>query len=202
MAKNMQPVAKRCRALGISPASMGYYKKNTEMRKPGGQMRKKKSEYATQLQEKQKVKFVYGIMEKQFRMYYEKAARMPGKTGDELLSLIERRLDNVAYRLGFAMTRREARQLVSHAHFTVNGQKVDIPSYLVKAGDVIEVKESSRSSVKFKRLLGEDAPSVLVPQWLDRQKDALKGTVTRLPVREDINDMPIEEHLIVELYSK
>ncbi len=180
---------------------MGYAKKTTE-RNSGNQVRKKKSEYALQLQEKQKVKFVYGIMENQFRMYYEKAARMPGKTGDELLILIERRLDNVAYRLGFAMTRREARQLVSHAHFTVNGQKVDIPSYLVKVGDVIEVKESSRSSVKFKRLLGEDAPSVLVPQWLDRQKDALKGTVTRLPVREDINDMPIEEHLIVELYSK
>ena len=201
MAKNMQPVAKRCKALGISPAAMGYAKKTTE-RNSGNQVRKKKSEYALQLQEKQKVKFVYGIMEKQFRAYYEKAARMPGKTGDELLSLIERRLDNVVYRLGFAMTRREARQLVSHAHFTVNGQKVNIPSYLVKVGDVIEVKESSRSSVKFKRLLGEDAPSVLVPQWLDRQKDALKGTVSRLPVREDINDMPIEEHLIVELYSK
>ena len=201
MAKNMQPVAKRCKALGISPAAMGYAKKTTE-RNSGNQVRKKKSEYALQLQETQKVKFVYGIMEKQFRAYYEKAARMPGKTGDELLSLIERRLDNVVYRLGFAMTRREARQLVSHAHFTVNGQKVNIPSYLVKAGDVIEVKESSRSSVKFKRLLGEDAPSVLVPQWLDRQKDALKGTVSRLPVREDINDLPIEEHLIVELYSK
>jgi len=201
MAKNMQPVAKRCKALGISPAAMGYAKKTTE-RNSGNQMRKKKSEYALQLQEKQKVKFVYGIMEKQFRMYYEKAARMPGKTGEELLSLIERRLDNVVYRLGFAMTRREARQLVSHAHFTVNGKKVNIPSYLVRVGDVIEVKDTSRSSVKFKRLLGEDAPVVLVPQWLDRQKDALKGTVTRLPVREDINDMPIEEHLIVELYSK
>ena len=201
MAKNMQPVAKRCKALGISPAAMGYAKKTTE-RNSGNQVRKKKSEYALQLQEKQKVKFVYGIMEKQIHAYYEKAARMSGKTGDELLSLIERRLDNVVYRLGFAMTRREARQLVSHAHFTVNGQKVNIPSYLVKVGDVIEVKESSRSSVKFKRLLGEDAPSVLVPQWLDRQKDALKGTVSRLPVREDINDMPIEEHLIVELYSK
>ncbi len=201
MAKNMQPVAKRCKALGISPAAMGYAKKTTE-RNSGNQMRKKKSEYALQLQEKQKVKFVYGIMEKQFRMYYEKAARMPGKTGEELLSLIERRLDNVVYRLGFAMTRREARQLVSHAHFTVNGKKVNIPSYLVRVGDVIEVKDTSRSSVKFKRLLGEDAPVVLVPQWLDRQKDTLKGTVTRLPVREDINDMPIEEHLIVELYSK
>ena len=201
MAKNMQPIAKRCKALGISPAVMGYAKKTTE-RNSANQVRKKKSEYALQLQEKQKVKFVYGIMEKQFRMYYEKAARMPGKTGDELLGLIERRLDNVVYRLGFAMTRREARQLVSHAHFTVNGQKVDIPSLLVKAGDVIEVKESSRSSVKFKRLLGEDAPVVLVPQWLSRDKNELKGSVTRLPVREDVNDMPIEEHLIVELYSK
>ena len=200
MAKNMQPIAKRCKALGISPAAMGYSKKTTE-RNPGGQMRKKKSEYALQLQEKQKVKFVYGVMEKQFRMYYEKAARMSGKTGEDLLSLLERRLDNVVYRLGLAMTRREARQLVSHAHFTVNGVKVDIPSYLVKVGDVIEVKDSSRSSVKFKRLLGEDAPVVLVPQWLEREKNALKGTVTRLPVREDI-DLPIEEHLIVELYSK
>ena len=127
---------------------------------------------------------------------------MPGKTGEELLVLIERRLDNVVYRLGFAATRRQARQLVSHAHFTVNGKKVNIPSYLVKAGDVIEVKDASRSSAIFKRLVGEDAPVVLVPQWLEREKNALKGTVTRMPVREDINDMPIEEHLIVELYSK
>ena len=200
MAKNMQPVAKRCKALGISPADMGYAKKTTE-RNSGNQVRKKKSEYALQLQEKQKVKFVYGIMEKQFRSYYEKAARMPGKTGDMLLSLIERRLDNVIYRLGFAATRRQARQLVSHAHFTVNGKKVNIPSYLIRVGDVIEVKESSRSSVQFKRLTAEDAPVVLVPQWLDRDKNSLKGTVTRLPVREDV-DMPIEEHLIVELYSK
>ena len=200
MAKNMQPVAKRCKALGISPADMGYAKKTTE-RNSGNQVRKKKSEYALQLQEKQKVKFVYGIMEKQFRAYYEKAARMPGKTGDELLSLIERRLDNVVYRLGFAATRRQARQLVSHAHFTVNGKKVNIPSYLVRVGDVIEVKESSRSSVQFKRLTAEDAPVVLLPQWLERDKNSLKGTVTRLPVREDV-DMPIEEHLIVELYSK
>ena len=200
MAKNMQPVAKRCKALGISPADMGYAKKTTE-RNSGNQVRKKKSEYALQLQEKQKVKFVYGIMEKQFRSYYEKAARMPGKTGDMLLSLIERRLDNVVYRLGFAATRRQARQLVSHAHFTVNGKKVNIPSYLVRTGDVIEVKESSRSSVQFKRLTAEDAPVVLLPQWLEREKNSLKGTVTRLPVREDV-DMPIEEHLIVELYSK
>ena len=200
MAKNMQPIAKRCKALGISPAVMGYAKKETK-RNPGGQMRKKKSEYAIQLNEKQKVKFVYGILEKQFRMYYEKASAMSGKTGENLLTLVERRLDNVIYRLGFAMTRREARQLVNHAHFTVNGKKVNIPSYQVKAGDVIEVIESSRSSVKFSKLLGEEAPVVLLPSWLERDKNALKGTVTKLPVREDI-DVPIAEHLIVELYSK
>ena len=200
MAKNMQPVAKRCKALGISPAAMGYNKKNTE-RGAGNQMRKKKSEYALQLQEKQKVKFVYGILEKQFHSYYEKAIRMPGETGENLLILVERRLDNVVYRLGFAMTRREARQLVNHGHFTVNGKKVNIPSYLVKVGDVIEVKESSRQSVKFKRFVGEDAIIVNVPQWLDKEKNTLKGTVDKMPAREDI-DLPIEEHLIVELYSK
>ena len=200
MAKNMQPIAKRCHALGISPAVMGYAKKTTN-RNPGSQMRRKKGEYALQLQEKQKVKFVYGILEKQFRSYYEKATRMSGKTGENLLILVERRLDNVVYRLGFAMTRREARQLVNHGHFTVNGQRVDIPSYLVKPGDVVEVAEKSRSSVKFKRLTGEDAVMVTPPQWLEREKNALKGTVTKLPAREDI-DMPIEEHLIVELYSK
>ena len=200
MAKNMQPVAKRCKALGISPADMGYAKKTTE-RNSGNQVRKKKSEYALQLSEKQKVKFVYGIMEKQFHSYYEKASRMPGKSGENLLTLIERRLDNVVFRLGFAMTRREARQLVSHGHFTVNGQRVDIPSYLVKVGDVIEVREKSRASVKFKRLLGEDAIAVNVPKWLDHAKNTLEGKVVALPVREDI-DFPVEEHLIVELYSK
>ena len=200
MARNMQPIAKRCKALNLSPAAMGYAKKNTN-RNPKGQMRKKQSEYALQLTEKQKVKFVYGIMEKQFHMYYEKASRMPGKTGENLLTLIERRLDNVVYRLGFAMTRREARQLVTHGHFTVNGKRVNIPSYLVSAGDVIEVAEKSRSSVKFKRLTGEDAVVVMVPQWLEREKNSLKGTVTRMPLREDI-DLPVEEHLIVELYSK
>ena len=200
MAKNTQPVAKRCKALGISPTVMGYSKKETN-RNPGGQMRKKKSEYALQLAEKQKVKFVYGILEKQFRSYYEKASRMPGKTGENLLVLVERRLDNAVYRLGFAMTRREARQLVNHGHFTVNGRKVNIPSYLVKVGDVIEVKESSRQSVKFKRFVGEDAIIVNVPQWLEKEKNTLKGTVSKMPAREDI-DMPIEEHLIVELYSK
>ena len=144
MARNMQPIAKRCKALNLSPAAMGYAKKNTN-RNPKGQMRKKQSEYALQLTEKQKVKFVYGIMEKQFHMYYEKASRMPGKTGENLLTLIERRLDNVVYRLGFAMTRREARQLVTNGHFTVNGQRVDIPSFLVKVGDVIEVREKTPS---------------------------------------------------------
>ena len=200
MAKNMQPIAKRCKALGISPAVMGYSKKETK-RNPGGQMRKKKSEYAIQLNEKQKVKFVYGILEKQFRMYYEKATGMPGKTGENLLQLVERRLDNVVYRLGFAQTRREARQLTTHGHFTVNGQRVDIPSYLVKTGDVIEVREKSRASVKFKRLLGEDAPVVNLPKWLTRDKNTLQGTVAAMPARDDI-DFPVEEHLIVELYSK
>ena len=200
MAKNMQPIAKRCKALGISPTVMGYSKKETK-RNSGGQMRKKKSEYAIQLNEKQKVKFVYGILEKQFHMYYEKASRMPGKTGENLLTLVERRLDNVVYRLGFATTRREARQLVTHGHFTVNGQRVDIPSFLVKVGDVIEVREKSRSSVKFKRLLGEDAIQVNVPKWLDHAKNTLQGKVVAMPARDDI-DFPVEEHLIVELYSK
>ena len=175
MARNMQPIAKRCKALNLSPAAMGYAKKTTT-RKDGGNMRKKKSEYAMQLTEKQKVKFVYGIMEKQFHMYYEKASRMQGKTGENLLTLIERRLDNVVYRLGFAKTRREARQLATHGHFTVNGQRVDIPSYLVKTGDVIEVREKSRGSVKFKSLVGEDAPVVNLPsRWKH-------FTVSSLPV--------------------
>ena len=203
MAKNMQPIVKRCKQLDISPAVMGYtYKtKSSTIRNPKGQMRKKQSEYGAQLNEKQKVKFIYGILEKQFRMYYEKAAKAPGITGEVLLSTIERRLDNVVYRLGFAMTRREARQAVNHGHFTVNGKRVDIPSYLVRVGDVIEVCEKSRSSVQFKRLTGEDAPIFTVPQWLDRDKNTLKGTVTKMPSREDI-DYPVEEHLIVELYSK
>ena len=200
MARNMQPIAKRCKALGISPAVMGYAKKETN-RNPGGQMRKKKSEYGIQLNEKQKVKFIYGILEKQFHDYYEAAAAAPGKTGDNLLITVERRLDNVVYRMGFAMTRRQARQLVSHAHFTVNGKKVNIPSYLVKAGDVIEVAESSRSSEVFKRVVGQDAPMFLLPAWLAREKNTLKGTVVTLPAREDI-DMPIEEHLNADLYSK
>ncbi len=197
----MQPVAKRCKALGISPATMGYAKKNTT-RDPKGQTRRKQSEYAMQMAEKQKVKFVYGILEKQFRAYYEKAARAQGNTGEILLTMIERRLDNVVYRLGFAMTRREARQAVTHGHFTVNGRRVNIPSYLVKVGDVIEVCDKSRQSPKFKRFVGEDAIIVTTPQWLDRgDKDLLRGTVIQAPAREDI-DLPIEEHFIVELYSK
>ncbi|MGI5888235.1 MAG: 30S ribosomal protein S4 [Oscillospiraceae bacterium] len=200
MAKNNQPVAKRCKALGLSPAVLGYSKKNTT-RNSQNQRRRKQSEYAQQLTEKQKVKFVYGILEKQFRTYYDKAAKMPGKTGENLLTSIERRLDNVVFRLGFAMTRREARQLVNHGHFTVNGKTINIPSYQVSEGDVIEVKDRSKNSVIFKRLVGEDAPAVTTPQWLDREKDSLKGKVLRLPVREDI-DFPVEEHLIVELYSK
>ena len=198
MARNTQPIVKRCKTLGIEPGVMGYSKTTNRNPNPN---RKKKSEYGIQLNEKQKVKFVYGILEKQFRSYYEKATKMPGKTGDNLLILVERRLDNVVYRMGFAMTRRQARQLVNHGHFTVNGKKVNIPSYLVKAGDVIEVAESSRSSEVFKRLMGQDAPVFLQPAWMEREKDALKGTVTRLPAREDI-DVPVEEHLIVELYSK
>ena len=179
---------------------MGYEKKNTT-RNSNGNVRKKQSEYASQMKEKQKVKFIYGVLEKQFHNAYLKAEAMPGKTGENLLQLMERRLDNVVYRMGFAMTRRQARQLVSHAHFTVNGKKVNIPSYLVKAGDVIEVAESSRSAECFKRLLGQDAPGFLQPVWMEREKNALKGTSTRLPAREEI-DVPVEEHLIVELYSK
>ncbi len=199
MAKNMQPIAKRCKALGISPGDMGYAKKLTE-RNSGNKMRKKKSEYALQLQEKQKVKFVYGIMEKQFRRYYDKAVRMPGKTGEELLSLIERRLDNVVYRLGFAMTRREARQLVSHAHFTLNGKKVNIPSIQLKAGDVVAISEKSRKSEKFKAVLEANSAKPM-PKWLDVNRETAEGRVINLPEREDI-DLPVEEHLIVELYSK
>lgn len=203
MARNMQPIVKRCKTLDISPAVMGYTAKTKSetIRNPKGQARRKQSEYAMQLQEKQKVKFIYGILEKQFRAYYEKAAKAPGITGENLLVTIERRLDNVVFRLGFVMTRREARQAVSHGHFTVNGRRVDIPSYLVSPGDVIEVREGSRNSVMFKRLLGEDAIFITAPQWLAREKNTLKGTVTKLPAREDI-DFPVEETLIVELYSK
>ncbi len=199
MAKNRQPIAKHCKALGISPAAMGYYKKNTT-RNSNSQVRKKKSEYATQLQEKQKVKFVYGVLEKQFRGYYEKAVRMPGKAGDNLLIQLESRLDNVVFRLGYAATRREARQLVNHGHFTVNGKKVNIPSYQVKPGMVIALKESSRSIERFKVNVENNAYHV-IPRWLEFDKDNLVGKVVAAPTREDI-DLPVEEHLIVELYSK
>ena len=198
MAKNMQPVLKRCRTLGVSPAAMGYSK--TSNKNPGGQRRAKKSEYATQMTEKQKVKFVYGIQEKQFRNYYEKAARMPGNTGDNLLTLVERRLDNVVYRLGYANSRRQARQLVNHGHFTVNGNRVNIPSFLVKPGDVVAVCEKSVSNAFFKALKEADA-FVAAPKWLDRDKNNLVGKVIAMPTQADI-DFEIAVHLIVELYSR
>ena len=198
MAKNTQPVLKRCRTLGVSPAAMGYSKQSN--RNPGGKRRTKKSEYGTQLTEKQKVKFVYGILEKQFRMYYEKAERMNGNTGEILLSLVERRLDNVVYRLGFASTRREARQLVNHGHYTVNGKSVNIPSYLVDVNDVIAVSEKSSSNNRFKKMK-EDVTFVAAPKWLERDKNNLTGKVIALPARDDI-DFEIAENLIVELYSK
>lgn len=200
MAKNTQPIAKRCKALGISPAVMGYAKKNTT-RNANTNVRKKQSEYAMQMKEKQKVKFIYGVLEKQFFNYFTEAARRQGQTGENLLVMLESRLDNVVFRLGFAATRRDARQLVSHAHFTVNGKKVNIPSYQVKAGDVIEVKESSRSSVRFSKLVGPDAAVTIVPAWLSREAGTLKATVVKLPVRSDV-DFEVAEHLIVELYSK
>ena len=198
MAKNTQPVLKRCRTLGVSPAAMGYSKQSN--RNPGGKRRTKKSEYGTQLTEKQKVKFVYGILEKQFRMYYEKAERMNGNTGEILLSLVERRLDNVVYRLGFASTRREARQLVNHGHYTVNGKSVTIPSYLVDVNDVIAVSEKSSSNNRFKKMKEDDA-FIAAPKWLERDKNNLTGKVIALPARDDI-DFEIAENLIVELYSK
>ena len=198
MAKNTQPILKRCRTLGVSPAAMGYSKSSNK--NPGGQRRTKKSEYGLQLQEKQKVRFVYGILEKQFRMYYEKAERMGGNTGNNLLQLVERRLDNVVYRLGFAATRREARQLVNHGHFAVNGKRVDIPSYLVSLNDVIAVCEKSASNNRFKKMK-EDNAFVAAPKWLDRDKNNLSGKVIAMPTKDDI-DFEIAEHLIVELYSK
>jgi small subunit ribosomal protein S4 len=199
MAKNRQPIAKHAKALGISPATMGYTKKETT-RNSNNQTRKKKSEYATQLQEKQKVKFIYGVLEKQFRGYYEKAERMTGKTGDNLLIQLESRLDNVVFRLGYAATRREARQMVNHGHFTVNGKKVNIPSYQVKPGMVIALKESSRGIERFKMNLEANAYHV-IPRWLEFDAANMIGKVVAVPTREDI-DFPVEERLIVELYSK
>ena len=198
MAKNMQPYLKRCRTLGISPAVMGVNKESN--RNPGPQRKSKKSEYALQLNEKQKVKFIYGVLEKQFRSYYEKAARMKGNTGDELMTLLERRLDNVVFRLGLANTRREARQLVNHGHFTIDGKRVNIPSYLVKVGQTVAVCEKSRSNAKFKKVV-EDDKFVAAPKWLDRDKNNLQGKVIAMPARDDI-DFEIAENLIVELYSR
>lgn len=195
MAKNMQPVLKRCRALGIEPGVMGVHKSSN--RDPL-KARRKKSEYGQQLNEKQKLKFIYGVLEKQFHKYYLAATKREGITGEMLLQILESRLDNVVFRLGLASTRREARQLVSHAHFTLNGKKVNIPSILVKPGDVIAVREKSRSSVKFVSLMEKD---VIVPKWLDMNKDTMEGRVVALATREDI-EYPVEEHLIVEYYSK
>ena len=197
MAKNTQPVLKRCKTLGLSPAVLGYSKSTKRQPK---QTRRKQSEYGMQLNEKQKVKFIYGVLEKQFHHYYEKAERKQGITGEILLQELERRLDNVVFRMGFGNTRREARQLVNHGHFTVNGKRVNIPSYLVKTGDVIAVCENSCSATRFKKMKEDDA-FVAAPKWLDRDKNTLSGKVLALPARDDI-DFEIAEHLIVELYSK
>lgn len=199
MAKNMQPYLKRCRTLGISPSVMGVNKESN--RNPGPQRKSKKSEYALQLNEKQKVKFIYGVLEKQFRSYYEKAARMKGNTGDELITLLERRLDNVVFRMGLANTRREARQLVNHGHFTINGQRVNIPSYLVKVGETVAVCEKSRSNAKFKKVVEEDK-FVAAPKWMEKSKNApLEAKIVALPTHADL-DFEVAVNLIVELYSK
>ena len=199
MAKNMQPYLKRCRTLGISPSVMGVNKESN--RNPGPQRKSKKSEYALQLNEKQKVKFIYGVLEKQFHSYYEKAARMKGNTGDELMTLLERRLDNVVFRLGLANTRREARQLVNHGHFTIDGKRVNIPSYLVKVGQTVAVCEKSRSNAKFKKVV-EDDKFVAAPKWIEKSKNApLEGKIIAMPGRDDV-DFEVAVNLIVELYSK
>ena len=199
MARNIQPIAKRCKALGISPAELGYAKKTTN-RNPKGQMRRKQSEYGRQLNEKQKVKFVYGVLERQFKNYFEMAERRPGQTGENLLAILESRLDNVVFRLGFAMTRPEARQLVSHGHVLVNGRKVNIPSFLVKPGMVITLKDSSKSLEKIKANL-EGTSFRATPKWIEYDANNMTAKVLAVPAREDI-DLPVEEHLIVELYSK
>ena len=197
MAINRQPVLKRCKTLGINPATMGIDKSSNRNPKQG---RKKQSEYGLQLNEKQKVKFIYGVLEKQFRKYYVMATKKQRITGEMLLQILESRLDNVVFRLGLANTRREARQIVNHGHITVNGQKVDIPSYLVKPGDVIAVREKSKNSVRIKEIVETNANRV-VPKWLSMDKNTLTGKVITLAARDDI-DYEVEEHLIVELYSK
>ena len=197
MAKNTQPVLKRCKTLGLSPAVLGYSKSTKRQPK---QSRRKQSEYGMQLNEKQKVKFIYGVLEKQFHAYYEKAERKQGITGEILLQELERRLDNVVFRMGFANTRREARQLVNHAHFTVNGKRVNIPSYQVKPGDVVAVSEKSRSTTKFKSLLEENGKKAC-PKWIEKANDSFEGKIVAMPARDDI-DYDVAEYLIVELYSK
>ena len=195
MAVNKDPILKRCRSLQLDPSHMGIYKESN--RKPQ-QSFKKMSEYGLQLREKQRAKFIYGVLERQFSTAFKKAASKKGITGENLLIMLEERLDNVVFRMGLATTRREARQLVVHSHFTVNGKKVNIPSYIVKAGDVIKVKEKSQSSPKFKEI---KEMQVGVPAWLSVDRDKLEGKVLADPTRDQI-DTPIEERLIVELYSK
>ena len=197
MARNMQPIVKRCKTLGIEPSVMGYDKSTNRNPK---QSRKKQSEYGIQLNEKQKVKFIYGILEKQFRKYYVMASKQAGITGQNLLQILESRLDNVVFRLGLANTRKEARQIVNHGHILVNGAKVDIPSYLVKAGDVVAVREKSKSSARMKEIVEANEKRV-IPKWLSMDKNKLEGKVLQLSDRDDI-DYDVAEHLIVELYSK
>ena len=196
MAVNRVPVLKRCRSLGLEPAYLGYDKKSNRTARTG----KKMSEYGLQLREKQKAKFIYGVLEKPFRNYYKKADRMKGMTGENLMTMLESRLDNVVFRMGFARTRREARQIVDHKHVLVNGKCVNIPSYQVKAGDVIEIKENKKSSQRYKDIV-EVTGGRLTPEWIDADLEALKGTVKEVPTREAI-DVPVDEVQIVELYSK
>ena len=197
MAVNRVPVLKRCRSLNLDPVFLGYDKKSNRTSARAG---KKMSEYGLQLREKQKAKFIYGVLEKPFRNYYEKADRMKGLTGENLMVMLERRLDSVIFRMGFARTRREARQIVGHKHVLVNGKCINIPSYLIKAGDVIEIREKSKSLQRYKDIV-EVTGGRLTPEWMDVNIDALKGTIKQLPSREMI-DVPVNEMLIVELYSK
>ncbi|MCQ2590032.1 MAG: 30S ribosomal protein S4 [Treponema sp.] len=197
MGKSTQPILKRCKSLGISPTVLGYDKETKRNQK---EVRRKKSEYGTQLNEKQKVRFIYGVLEKQFAKYYEKAAKSSGITGETLLQILESRLDNVVFRLGFAKTRDEAKQLISHGHITVNGGKVDVSSYLVKAGDVIAIKEASRSMKGINAII-EKSTNRVVPAWLEQDKDNYSGKVLSLASRSDI-DYAVKEQLIVEFYSK
>ena len=197
MAVNRDPIFKRCRSLGISPAYLGY---SGESKRSNSNQRRKLSEYGMQQREKQKAKFIYGVSEKQFRGYYDKASRMKGQTGEQLIILCERRLDNVAFRSGLARTRREARQIVTHGHLLVNGKQVDIPSYLIEEGDVIEVREKSKSSTLFKTIKEVNAAFGVV-EWLNSDIENLKVKVEKFPTREEI-DIPVEERMIVEFYSK